>query len=193
MFILIKYMQGFIQAILMSVLRQKKLNLTIEFWNSVFIYKFCFCFCWITLLLKFIGSSVFSNQNLELSICFVYAVVWISSHILTCITYLNIQKMKIQSLSTFGNIVPDNLFLQPQKEMYLVKSKKEHCNKLHYSSFYFSKRLDPSALFWNWKNKLKQNYASSTCKFSLLQTWFPVLCRHVPTFECSIARVDISP
>ena len=62
--------QGFIHTILMSVIRNKKLSLTIEFWNSIFIYifylfiylflflSFSFLFCLIIKLLEFICSSV---------------------------------------------------------------------------------------------------------------------------------------
>ena len=46
--------------------------------------------------------------------------------------------------------------------------------------FYFSKQLSISALFWNWKNILKQNYACSACNCNLLQTCFSMLCWRVP-------------
>ena len=37
------------------------------------------------------------------------------------------------------------------------------------------------ALFWNWKNILKQNYASSSCECSLLDMFFRALsaCNYV--------------
>ena len=71
--------QEFIQATLMSVIQHKKLNLKIEFWKSIFIYLFLIV-CVFFLLLEFICSSVCSNQNLEVSTCFIYAAVWLSSH-----------------------------------------------------------------------------------------------------------------
>ena len=54
-----------IQAIFMFVIRNKKHNLKIIFvgcFSFVFLI-YCFSFCLITVLLEFICSSIFSNQN----------------------------------------------------------------------------------------------------------------------------------
>ena len=61
--------QESIQAIFMFVIRNKKLNLKIIFVGFLFCFFFyvfliyCFSFCLITVLLEFICSSIFSNQN----------------------------------------------------------------------------------------------------------------------------------
>ena len=83
------YTLGFIQAILMSVIRHKKLSLTAEFWNSIFLYiNICLC----------------------LNIClpiFVY---------ITYITHLDIEKMKLLGLNILATSqASDNFFLQPQE------------------------------------------------------------------------------
>ena len=49
--------QGFIQAIFMFVIWHKKLNLTIEFWNAIFIQIFFFVFCLITKLFAFVFAN----------------------------------------------------------------------------------------------------------------------------------------
>ena len=57
--------QESIQAIFMFVIRNKKRNLKIIFvgcFSFVFLI-YCFSFCLITVLLEFICSSIFSNQN----------------------------------------------------------------------------------------------------------------------------------
>ena len=68
-----KSKQGFIQAILMSVRRHKKLSLKIEFWNSIILYMFLIILLFVCLFvclfllnyeaIEFICSGVFSNQN----------------------------------------------------------------------------------------------------------------------------------
>ena len=83
--------QVFIQAMLVSVTRHKKRNLTIEFWISIFIiYIFVyllvfffvrFCFFLFTELLEFVCSNDFSDKSWELSTYFKYAVVWLSMHL----------------------------------------------------------------------------------------------------------------
>ena len=63
----------FIQTILMSVIRHKKLNLQLSFETQSSLCLFdCFCFCLFTKLLEFNYSSY---QNLEVSACFICAIV----------------------------------------------------------------------------------------------------------------------
>ena len=67
------------------------------------------------------------------------------------------------------------------------------CNKTVLRIILLFKPLSLAALVWNWKkNILKQNYACSTCKCSLLQTCFPLLCWRVPRCEHNITRVESS-
>ena len=86
----------------------------------------------------------------------------------------------------------DNLFLKTRERNLLGQNS---VRKLQYTTlrllllFYFSKRLSLAALFWNWKNILKQNHGCFTC--SLLQTCFSVLCWCVPLCKCYMARVGI--
>ena len=70
-YILFVLFQGFIQAILMSSIWHRKLDLTIEFWNSIFIYIFLFacsfvclfvCFCLITKLLNSFAVAFLTTE-----------------------------------------------------------------------------------------------------------------------------------
>ena len=60
----------------------EKLNLAIEFWNSIFIYIFLFAcmfvcrFCLNTKLLEFICSSIFSSQIKR----YLHTAVWHNIH-----------------------------------------------------------------------------------------------------------------
>ena len=86
----------------------------------------------------------------------------------------------------------DNLFLKTRERNLLGQNS---VRKLQYTTlkllllFYFSKRLSLAALFWNWKNILKQNDGCFTC--SLLQTCFSVLCWCAPLCKCYMARVYV--
>ena len=68
----------YLQVILMFVTQLKKLIRNI-YMIYIYIYiLFWFCFCLITRLLEFICSGVLAIKIR--SICFIYAVVWLSSH-----------------------------------------------------------------------------------------------------------------
>ena len=132
----------------MSVIRHKKLNLTIEFWvtiefwNSISIYILlfvCFYFCLITKLSEFMCSGVVSYMQLfdYLPICNI-----------TYTEYLNIQKMKIKSLNTLVNITSVWwLFFTTSRK----KSTGSDIRKLQYLKLlllgYFSKQLCLAAFF----------------------------------------------
>ena len=87
---------GFFQAILMSVIWHKKLNLSIEFSNSVLIYTYC---CLFVSLLRYWSSFAvaFLAVKIKRYLHFSYMQLfdYLHIHSMTYLTYLNIWKIKI--------------------------------------------------------------------------------------------------
>ena len=68
------HMQGFIQAILMPVIWHKKINLTIEYWNSIFTYMFFI----IIIIIIIIFASLQSYWN---SFAVVFLAIKVKRHL----------------------------------------------------------------------------------------------------------------
>ena len=105
------YFQGFIQVILMSVIRYKKLNLSTEFWNSTLLYVFlfvCLFVCLFVSLLRYWSSFAVSFLAVKikryLHVSHMQSFDYLHKHNITNITYWNIWKMKIWNLNSSVSI-----------------------------------------------------------------------------------------
>ena len=185
------YQQGFIQAILMQVIRHKKLNLSIEFENSILVYIFvffCLSFYWD------IGVHLFtSSVKLKTYLHASYRQLNNYLHIrnITYITYLDIWKnenLKPWYFSWYNKCPINKLFLQPRERNLLGRSLYIKCTKLH-----FFKRLSLAALFWNWKTHIKQNYLCSASKWSCWRLNFPALSTCTSKQYCKGTCFSVTP
>ena len=85
----------------MSVIRHKKLNLKIEFRNSIFILFVClFVFIFAYLLSYWNAFTVAIKIKRYLHVSYMQLFYYLGIYNITYITYLDIQKMKIYSFNS---------------------------------------------------------------------------------------------